>query len=106
MLRLIIGVLSSLNSVNNDRATRLEKSQRAFTKPKWIRVALHEADDLVCKICGAHIIGLRLLVRLFLVAAILFSSCTPPRFDSRSSRKRTGAIHALRHAGNPRYGDW
>jgi hypothetical protein len=49
--------MALLNSVNNDRATRVEKNPREFTKLKRITAALHECDDLICKICGAHIIG-------------------------------------------------
>jgi hypothetical protein len=50
--------LDLLNSVSEDRSTRLENDPHASTAVKWIAAPLHEDDDLICKIRGAHIIGI------------------------------------------------
>jgi hypothetical protein len=73
--------------------TRLEKNPRGSAKLKWITAALPDGDDLICNISSAHTI--RFVRRYFLVLGcfhlvqLLYSG----EFNSRCSRKLTGAIH-------------
>jgi hypothetical protein len=74
--------------------TRLDKSPRGSAKKKRIKTLLHEHDDLICKVDGAHIKDF--VRRYFLDVRSCFHLIQPLRFtdfNSRCSRKLTGAIH-------------
>jgi hypothetical protein len=85
--------LDLLNSISDHRATRLEKKPCASTELKWITAALHEGDDLICKIFSAHIIGFVRWYFLVLGRCHLIQLLYSAEFNSRCSRKLTGAIH-------------
>jgi hypothetical protein len=91
-----------LNSVNNDRATRVEKSPREFRKLKRMTAALHECEDLIRKICGAHIMGFVRWYVLVLGCCHLVQLLYSAEVTSRGSRKFARVMQPLRHAGSPR----
>jgi hypothetical protein len=94
--------------------TRLDKSPRGGAKEKRIKSVLHEHDDLICQVSGAHIIcfvrwyflvlGCCHLIQLLYSAEFNFPLVSEAhRRHTRSFGMRVGLVHSLKVAAGPTF---